>query len=217
MNVQVNRNSFGALALIAAGVLLFAFQALNIDLGDILGQFWTLLVMAPGIVFLLIAWSGDRSTSGFAFPGMIIFGTGAILTYQNLTDHWESWAYIWTLYPGLVGMAMIFNGSRQNAPNEVKTGRQMLQWSLVAFVIGLVFFEYFIFGGNTALVRYLLPAALLTVGAWLLLARRNETGEKPKRTFVGGGDTPGLKASDADITPELRRKIDEALREGDPV
>ncbi|MBK8020277.1 MAG: hypothetical protein IPK19_02345 [Chloroflexi bacterium] len=216
MNVQVNRNSLGALLLIGAGALLLFFQVFDVNIWSWFGNMWPLAVMAPGLVFLFLAWTGGRNASGFAFPGMIITGTGAILLYQNTTNHWESWAYVWTLYPAFVGAALIFNGSRNNNPNETKTGRQMLQWSVIAFVIGLVFFEMFIFGGNMNLTRYLIPVALVAVGGYLLLTRRGDT-EKAKREVVPPPSPPKAKSvNPADINPELRRKIDEAIAEDQP-
>lgn len=217
MDIRVNRNNLGALALIGGGGLLLAFQVLGINFFDMLGTIWPLFVMLPGLVFLAIAFLGDRKAAGFAFPGAIITGTGAILMYQSITDHWESWAYVWALYPALVGLALIFNGVRNQNDKEVRTGQQMAMWSGIAFAGLLVFFEFFIFDGNGSLTRYVIPAALVGIGGFMLLFNRGGSREKAKREYFEPAPSPRkIKPSyqsDADINPELRRKIDEAIAE----
>lgn len=223
MNGRMARNNLGALLLIGVGALLLVFQVFGINFWNLLGGFWPLFIVLPGLAFLSVAYFGDQRTIGFAFPGTIITGTGLILTYQNFTNNWESWAYIWTLYPAFVGAALLFVGSRKHDAHDMRVGRNLIQWSVVAFVIGLVFFEFFIFGGNGALTRYLLPAALLGLGGYLLLFNRRDESIKTKREYLEPQPpaprkmNPSNGVSDANINPNLRKQIDEALREDDLV
>jgi hypothetical protein len=55
---------------------------------------------------------GDLQRNGRAgCPGSILAGIGGIFYYQNLTNDWESWAYIWALIPGFVGIGVSSAGS----------------------------------------------------------------------------------------------------------
>lgn len=121
----------------------------------LMGALWPLFIIAPGAVFLYAAKKGDKQNSGLIFPGMIITGTGLILLYQNMTGHWESWAYIWSLYPVMIGYAMRFNGQHTGNDTEITVGRNMMRYGLMAFAGLALFFELLIFG---------------SLSAWLLLA-----------------------------------------------
>jgi len=218
MMIDKIRQNPGAAALIAVGALLLMFQVFDISIWSLIGDLWFLFVLIPGLAFLWVAYNGGEKASGLAFPGMIVTGTGAILAYQSLTNHWESWAYIWTLYPAFVGLAMIFNARRSRNSQDLKTGSEMVRWSVIAFVGSMIVFEMFIFGGNFSLTRFLIPASLAAGGAYLLF--NNKNGEKPKRNTIDAVPAPPRKIKNSDgsinaaeINPELRRKIDEALRE----
>lgn len=157
-----NRNRI-ALGLIVVG----AFFLLNQWFGffNPVGSLWPLFVIAPGAVFLYYAFTGGRDNAGLVFPGAIITGTGLILMYQNLTGDWDSWAYIWTLYPAMVGFGLRFNGERTDRDSEIKTGNEMIKWSLIAFGVGFVFFELIIFNGFGNFGLVLVAAGLLWIAA----------------------------------------------------
>lgn len=122
-NHNASRNA-GAFILIGLGVLFLLAQIFNFSF---LGTLWPLIVMLPGLVFLYIALTGGKQSAGFVFPGAIITGTGTILFYQNLTNHWESWAYAWTLYPVFVGMGLVFMGRRTGNEGQYQTGQNMMR------------------------------------------------------------------------------------------
>lgn len=167
-----NRN-YLALSLIGLGVFFFLNQIFNfVNIG---GMMWPFFVIVPGVIFLYLALTGDRTKTGFIFPGLIITGTGVILLYQSLTGHWESWAYIWSLYPGMVGLGLRFNGERTGKPKEIESGREMMRWSLIAFAAFFFLFEVIIFGGLTSWM----PVVLVGAGALLLMSQKKS--EKAKR------------------------------------
>ena len=215
-----------------AGRMLAAFILIGLGVLFLLGQvvsfawlweMWPFFVIAPGVVFLYFAYTGSRDAAGLAIPGAIITGTGLILLVQSVTNLWQSWAYVWTLYPVFLGLGLMFMGRRTDSEGTYRTGRGFVQWGLVAFLIFGSFFEIFIFGGF-GVGKYALPVALIIVGAWLLLRPRGTTrfssnGRKSKREedpfFVGapsprprGGHSPSAGDS-------LRKRIDEALAEDD--
>ncbi|MCU0498292.1 MAG: hypothetical protein MUF87_13145 [Anaerolineae bacterium] len=165
-----NRTKAGY-ALVALGVGFLLMQWLNVDLW---GGMWPLLVAAPGALFVYLANRGGLNNVGMIFPGVILLGTGAILFYQNLTGHWASWAYAWSLYPALIGFGLQFQGTHRDNDSEVRTGREMIKWGVIAFVGLWLFFELMIFGnlGNFAWL-------LLIIGGFILLQQRHSS-EKSK-------------------------------------
>lgn len=222
MMAQTQRNTFGAILLIGLGLLFLVGQVFNINFWAIAGFSWPVLILIPGVIFLALAFSGSRKMAGFVFPGTIITGTGAILWYQNVTGNWESWAYAWTLYPALVGLAMIFAGQRQGNERTVTTGSGMVKYSTIAFVAAAAFFELLIFHGNGALTGWIVPLGLVAAGGYLLLSGRAPAfSDKPKRKndaplFTGARNVSPRSNGKLTHGDDLQRQIDEALREDDP-
>ena len=65
-----------ALGLIALGTIpLFGLSAI-----------WPLSILAPGLVFLAMSYSGGRRTAPFAIPGMLVAGTGALLFFLDIEN-----------------------------------------------------------------------------------------------------------------------------------
>lgn len=148
---------------------------------DFFGLAWPLFVLIPGGIFLMLALSGNDDAIGLIFPGVIITGTGLILTYQNMTDHWESWAYIWTLYPVFVGMGLRYMGSRTDDADTIKVGRMMLIGGLAGFVVLGGVFELFIFNGaGMGMLTVLIPLGMIGAGTFMLLRGTNTRKSKRK-------------------------------------
>lgn len=68
---------------------------------------WPLIIVAVGGLLILSAFLG---TPTLAIPGSIVTGIGGILYVQNLTGTWDSWAYVWALIPGFVGLGLLLVG-----------------------------------------------------------------------------------------------------------
>lgn len=207
----MNDNRTTGLVLLGLGALFLVTQVFNISL---FGLLWPLIVLLPGLPFLYAALNSQSdNNAGLIFPGLIVTGTGLILLYQNITGHWESWAYIWILYPILVGVGLRFQGTRTGDHDEIETGTGMVKYGLMALAGFAFFFEVLIFGTFTSL---LWPLVLLGGGAYLLLKsdstdhdrlttkRKNVDIEKPKHEYTGPS---------AAVHPDLQRKIDAALAE----
>ncbi len=206
-NQDIGRR-IGAVLLIGLGVLfLLGF--------DIFGFGWPFLVLLPGLAFLYFAFTGDKNAAGLAVPGALVTGTGAILFYQNMTNHWESWAYVWALYPVLLGLALTFLGERTSQAETARAGRGFIRWGAISFVALWALFELVIFSGNRPLGNFLLPAVLIGVGAWMLL--RGGRGEKAKRGEIEftGPRVIVPKAKNGYASEKLQREIDAALAEDD--
>jgi hypothetical protein len=225
MSQSRSSRSIGAIILIAIGFFFLVTQTLGISIWGIFGFSWPLFIVIPGLIFLGLAILGDKRTAGFIVPGAIVTGTGAILWMQNATDRWESWAYIWTLYPVFLGFALMFLGRRTDSPNTEKSGRGFVTWGTVAFLVGFTFFELIIFGGLSGLGSVLVPLILIGIGVMMLFGGRvpSLSGDKFKRKndlplytgprVINGSRSNGSAAS---VSDDLQRRIDEAIAEDDP-
>lgn len=179
MNIQQEHGrKIGGFVLVALGVIFLLAQIINFDFGMI----WPLFVIIPGGIFLSIAlWNKDEQTIGFIFPGTIVTGTGLILAYQNFTGHWESWAYIWALYPVMAGVAMRYFGRRTGKTEPVAMGQKLIVGWMIAFVIIAAMFELFIFNGvSLSFVAPLVPLAMIAIGVYMVL-RSSQSQQKTKR------------------------------------
>ncbi len=79
-----------------------------------------------------------------AVPATIVAGIGGILWWQNSSGNWSSWAYMWALIPGFVGVGMLLAkvlGGRERY--SVTSALSTIGSSLVMFVIFGAFFGGF--------------------------------------------------------------------------
>jgi hypothetical protein len=133
-------------------------------------DWWPAFIVVPGLAMLAVSFvgaaSGARGMTAMAIPGCIVSAVGGILLYCNITNHWESWAYVWTLIPASVGLGLLIAG-RFGVGDHGSAGAG--GWLLVSGVAGFVllgaFFEVLIFGGMVS--RYW-PVALIGLGMVLL-------------------------------------------------
>ncbi len=196
-----------ALGLIGIGVLVFFGQLTGF--GGMISSLWPLFVVVPGLAFLYFAYTGDKNVAGLAVPGMVITGTGLILFYQNVTGHWASWAYVWTLYPLFVGLALRFMAQRTGDEGTEKASRILMRIGAIGFIIGVVFFELMIFGHGGIFGNMALPIILVAIGGFMLMSNKQGrfAGKRKMNDFYSNGK---YKNSD-----RLQQQIDEALAEDD--
>ena len=212
MAINHGGRSIAGITLVGLGIFFLLAQVFNFN---IWGALWPLFVVLPGAAFLYAAYTGDKSKAGLAVPGAIVTGTGLILLAQNITDHWESWAYAWTLYPVFLGLALTFMGRRTGETNTEKTGQGFIRWGGMAFIIGAAFFELVVFD-HGAFGNLLMPILLIGAGIWIMYRRSADT-EKAKPVYTGAG-MMGTKAKNGyapSASDRLQRQIDEALAEED--
>ena len=163
--MEKRRNLTGGIILILLGVFFLFWQMAP---ENISGWFdrnfsWPFYVIGTGLIFLLLAIV--TAEGGLAVPGAIIGGIGGILFYQNLTGDWVSWAYIWVLIPGLVGLGL-FIGSliSKDMRHERRTGLNMF---MISFIITLFLWAVFHFGMTGSSTVW--AVALIVLGGYLLI------------------------------------------------
>lgn len=101
---------------------------------------------------------------GLAVPAAIVAGLGGIFYYQETTNNYESWSYMWALIPGFVGVGSILAGLLgDNTAHNIKRGLNLMVISAVLF---LVFSSFF--GGWELLGNFGPAILLILLGLWVL-------------------------------------------------
>jgi hypothetical protein len=153
--------------LIGGGLLLFAGQALDFDLGA-LG--WPTIVIGIGIVILLLGLLVNNE-QGMVVGGTVVTTVGLVLLYQDQTGRWESWAYAWALVgPAASGLGMVLWGMRSGNATELRNGTWALLGGLGLFAVGFLFFEGMIglSGERLPIADWVLPALVIGIGVVVL-------------------------------------------------
>lgn len=148
---------WGLILIVIGGV--FLVNQLFPDLFS--GFSWPWILLALGGVFTLAGLFGR--VGGLFIPGAILLGLGGIFLYQERTGDWDSWAYIWTLIPGFVGLGMLVGSVFDR---ELARSRPV---ALIMMLASLVLFAVFggFFGLDPGILRFW-PVLLILFGIWVL-------------------------------------------------
>jgi hypothetical protein len=111
--------------------------------------------------------AGGKQIAGFAIPGSIIGGVGLILLFQNITHHWESMSYFWTLIIMFVGAGIYIMGMYGGDANHKQSGLRVMKIGLILFIIFGAFFEMIF----SSFGNIIFPVLLIILGAYLVLNR----------------------------------------------
>ncbi len=133
------------------------------------GTLWPIIIIVAGLLFFVGMLAGGKSVAGLAIPGSIVTMIGLILFFQNLTNHYESWSYAWTLIIIAVGLGIWIMGAYTGEPGQSQRGKSLVRLGLILFIIFGAFFEMIFrsFGWS----KYAFPVALILLGLYLLVAR----------------------------------------------
>ena len=116
---------------------------------------------AGALILLIGLFTGSP---GMAVPAAIVAGIGGILYYQELTNNYSSWSYVWTLIPGFVGVGTILAGLLgESTRHNLARGLRLLVISAVLFLA----FGTFL-GGLTLLGKYGAPILIILLGVYIL-------------------------------------------------
>ena len=127
---------------------------------------WPFWFIGPGLFFILAAIVSG--VSGLAVPGVIISGIGGIFYYQDTTGDYQSWAYMWTLIIGFVGIGVFIMHLLDGRPRKaLKEGGNAIVTSVIMFLIfGSIFRAIF---DQPALLGDWWPVLLIIAGVWALI------------------------------------------------
>lgn len=178
-----NRSNPGSLiagaALIGFGLLALAgqfFRGFNFW-----GVIWPFFIIGVGVLFFLGMYTGGKSAAGLAIPGSIFTFVGLMLFLQNLSGHWESWSYGWTVILMAVGTGIYIMGRYTENPGQRESGSRLIKIGAILFVIFGGFFEMIF--NSFAFSRFIFPVALILLGIYLIMGRSRSL-TKPQDTPV---------------------------------
>lgn len=158
----------GAL-LVILGVAALAGRSLGFGAFDLT---WPLLIIVPGLLlFALAVTTGGEPGSAISVPAGIVTMVGLVLTVQNATDLWATWAYAWALVaPGGVGVGLIVYGFLTGQRQFIRAGTPVLAVGLGLFLGFGIFFEGVLGLSGPAIVgsETFLAVGLVVLGLVLL-------------------------------------------------
>lgn len=166
--MQTNRSNVGALI---GGALLIGFGLLSLvsrvfhwlDWGFL----WPFLIIGLGALFFIAMFATGKSAAGFAVPGSIVGGIGLVLLFQNITQHWESMSYFWTVIIIFVGLGIYLMGWYGEDANQRKSGASVMKVGFILFIIFGTFFEMIF----SSFGNIIFPILLILLGIYLVLSR----------------------------------------------
>jgi hypothetical protein len=159
--------------LVAGGAAAFSLQVAGFQVGELVGRDgWPFLVIIPGLILLAGAAVATRPAGvSLAIAGSIVTTVGAILLYQNVTEDWESWAYVWALIPTAAGVAMAVYGTAVGHDGLVLAGGRLALVGAVLFLAGLWFFGSLFSNGEVPFdLGAWWPAVPIVIGGAILLS-----------------------------------------------
>jgi len=166
MQNQKRKSITSGLLLILIGLVFLTFQVFpNLRMWADQEFTWPVSILLVAVGLLVIG--AITGTADMMVPASIVGGIGGILYFQNagiLT--WESWAFLWTLIPGFVGVGIFLSGLLKWNRKEMGDGLQSL---LVSAVLFLVFGS--LLGNVLGYVPFTgyLPILLIVLGIYLFV------------------------------------------------
>lgn len=165
MSAEKRRQRMYGYGLVGVGFLFLLAALLGVSVWTIL---WPFFIILPGAFLLYIAMQ-SRWLAWVAFPASIVTGTGVMMLVMSITDHFEAWAYAWTLYGAFLGLAFQFVDRQTNAGGSLDAvGRMFVRAALIAFLGFGAFFEILIFNAGSPVVALGVPLLLIASGLYML-------------------------------------------------
>ena len=133
---------------------------------------WPFYVIGAGALILVIGLL--TGAANMAIPACIVAGIGGILYYQNYSNDWESWSFLWTLIPGFVGIGTILAGLLgEDTRRNLLRGLNLVILSVVLLVIFAAFFHRLYILGAYGPAVLLILLGLYIIGRGLFRSRKS--------------------------------------------
>jgi len=157
------RNTAGGVLVILLGLFLLAWQVMPDRFSALFGEWlsWPMIIIGVGLFFILAA--ALSGVGPLTIPGCIVGGIGFILAWQNATGNWESWAYIWPLIPGFVGLGLFLSSLFDPESRALRSvGLSMM---MIAALVLIAFWTFFDYNLNAGIIW---PVVLIILGLYML-------------------------------------------------
>jgi hypothetical protein len=159
---------FAGLVLLAIGAVILLGEWIRSWFADLgvdpeIWAWWPVALVVLSLFFLVPAVVGRqhrRLRAGMVIPGAILAGMGGAVLYTSLTNRWDAWSYLWSIFPFSLGMGMYAAGWIADAPAFKWIGSGVAGGGVIAYVAFAT-----AFGGEA----FRLVAALGIVGLGLAL------------------------------------------------
>ena len=173
MNKSRRDSIASGVILILIGLIFLAFQLVpSLRVWTTEEFTWPVWVVIVALGLLVIG--ALTGTADMLVPASIVGGIGGILYLQDAgIITWESWAFIWTLIPGFVGIGSVLAGLLKWNRKEIVDG---LETILVSAVLFLVFGS--LFGDTFGYVPFKTYLPILLIGLGLFLFVRTLIGRR---------------------------------------
>lgn len=157
--------------LVAIGLAAFVLENVGLDLGHAIGEGgWPFFVILPGLALLTAGFLlAPPRGIGFAVAGSVVTTVGLILL-QNVTNAWDSWAYVWALIPTTVGFGLLGYGAVYEEHRVMRAGLRLAIIGSVLFVVGRWYLGAVLENGQPPIVIGAGWPWLLVIGGALLAA-----------------------------------------------
>jgi uncharacterized membrane protein YidH (DUF202 family) len=169
------RASWPAILLIGIGLVLLSSKVFGFFLMDFM---WPGFVVGSGLLMLYPAYISTpekrRSLAFFAIPGAMTVATGILLFMMNLTNHFESMAYAWTLILAAGAGGYIYYNRFEDTDNSIEKAHRFIRTMVLLFMGMAMFFELLIFQS----FGYWWPLIIIGLGAYMLIKERRSKSDE---------------------------------------
>ncbi len=162
MNTSSRSRIFGGIFLILIGGLLFTVRLVpGFQPWMDLFAGWPMILIL--IAVLMLVFGLLVNAPGMAVPACIVGGIGGILLYQNNTQDWGSWSYMWALIPGFVGLGVILSGLFEGRlRHEISGGLWLI------FISAVLFISFGALLGGVTIFGDYWPVLIILLGLWII-------------------------------------------------
>jgi len=102
-----------------------------------LWAWWPALLVLLSLFFLVPATIGGqhrRLRAGMVIPGALLAGMGGAVLYTSLTNRWDAWSYLWSVFPFSLGLGMYAAGWIADAPAFKWIGSGVAAGGVIAYL-----------------------------------------------------------------------------------
>jgi peptidoglycan/LPS O-acetylase OafA/YrhL len=136
---------------------------------------WPFYVIGAGLLILLIGLL--TGAPAMAIPACIVAGIGGILYFQQQTQDWNSWSFLWTLIPGFVGVGTFLTGILgEDTRRNVGHGLNLMVISAVLFLVFAAVFQRLSILGPYGPAVLLIALGVYVIARGLLRSRGSDGG-----------------------------------------